>query len=251
MSLRALAVLAGVLAVGAAAASAPATTGIPIATVVEVGGRPLTIDGTLTLAPAPRPGEGTRVHALIDLGSVVAALHSALERRLPRDRCRRHALDNWVAQLRHYSAQVDDDRLLLEVALDVELWACLEWHGNEVRRRVSRGRAWMRLPLELDAGDAGLRLRAGRPQVDVRGPLGDAARAYLALRGLEVGDLLADRVAQLNARQPAFPVPALWLHQGTLRSARFVDAGRPSMAIEAELRPALPGWAQRLLGRQP
>lgn len=250
MSLRALAVLAGMLAMGAAAASAPAT-GIPIATAVEVGGRPLTIKGTLTLTPAQQPGEGTRVHALIDLGSVVTELHSALLLRLPRDRCRRHALDNWVAQLRRYSTQVDDARLLIEVAVDVELWACLEWHGNEVRRRLSRGRAWVRLPLELDAGDAGLRLRAGRPQVDVRGPLGDAARLYLALRGEEIGDLLAARVAQLNARQPTFPVPALWLHQGKLRSARFVDAGRPSMQIEAELRPALPGWAQRLLGRQP
>lgn len=242
-------VLALLVAMAAGAQATPAP--IPIATTIEVGGQAMHIAGELTLAPAQAPDGGTRVNARIDLGVAAAALHAAILERLPGDRCRRHAVDNWVAKLRRYHVSADAGRLLIEVGLDVEVWACLEWHGSEVRRKVADGRVYARLPLALEIADAGLRLQVGRPQVDAYGPLGDAARVYFAARGAEIGDLLAAKVAALNARQATFPVPALWLHQGKLRSARFVDAGRPSLEIVAELQPVLPGWASRLLGRKP
>jgi len=34
----------------------------------------------------------------------------------------------------------------------------------------------------------------------------------------------------------------LWLHEGQLKSARFVDAGRPSVEIQAQLQPKLTDW---------
>jgi hypothetical protein len=149
-------------------------------------------------------------------------------RRLPRERCKRRAADNWVARMRRYSVSVDDGQLLLDVGLDVEALACVQWHGNELRRRIADGRVYARLPLRLEVADDGLRLHARRPQVDAYGPLGDAARVYFAARGVEIGQLLETRMAAFNARQRAFPIPALWLHKGKLRSACFVDSGRPS-----------------------
>ena len=224
---------------------------IAVSAEVEVDGRPLAIDAVITLGPTQAPGSAVRATTLIDLGNVVAALHAGMLRRLPREHCQRHVADNWVARMRRYSVSVDDGRLLLEVGLQVEVWACLDWRGNELRRRIAEGRVYARLPLRLQVADDGLRLHAERPQVDAYGPLGDAARVYFAARGVEIGEVLESRMAAFNARQRVFPIPALWLHTGTLRSARFVDRGRPSIEIVAELQPALPGWAGRMLGRSP
>jgi hypothetical protein len=239
---------AGACTVGASELPPPP---IAITTAIEVDGRAVAIDGAITLGPMQAPGSGMQATALIDLGNVVAALHAGMLRRLPRERCKRRAADNWVARMRRYSVSVEGGQLMIEVGLEVEVWACLQWHGNELRRRIADGRVYARLPLRLEVADDGMRLHAGRPQVDAYGPLGDIARVYFAARGVEIGQLLETRMAAFNARQHAFPIPALWLHQGKLRSARFVDGGRPSIEIVAELQPALPGWARRLLGRGP
>lgn len=238
-----LGLLTTLLSAGTYAAPAP----ILMHSDVDIDGKPLRIDVALQLQPATKPGGATRVQARIDLAPVVAALRSELLRQLPQDRCKGHRADNWVGELRRYGAWVEADRLIFEVELDVQLWACVDIRGVELRKRLSRGRVVVQLPLRAAVDEAGLRLQAGRPWVDAYGPLGNAARAYFGLRGEQLGDRLAQRLARLNARQHAYPVPALWLHEGKLLTAQFVDAGRPTLELVAELQPKLPGWMDWML----
>ena len=230
-------------------AQTPLPAPIKLQTPLELGDRQLTLDVSLQLAPSKQVGGPTRVNALVDLGPVIAELRAAVRGKIPTDRCRRHAADNWVGELQNFVAWVDSDRLVLEVDLQIEVWACFEVHRTELRKRLSRAQVGLQLPLRIDARQTGLRLQFDRPRVRARGPLADAARHYLTLRGEELGEILARRVARLNAKQGVFAVPTIWLFEGKLKSARFVDAGRPSIEIQAELQPKLPIWADWMLGR--
>lgn len=233
-------------ALSVAAAGSP----IRLQSQVEAGGEAIEFDLQLRLEPDARGA--TQVIALVDLSPVLPALRRALLRRMPQDPCRRHGIDNWVAKLRRLNLRVDGDWLLLELEFDAQAWACAEIHGNELRRRLADAGVHLLLPLRVIAGEAGLRLRVGRPQVSARGPLADAARVWFALRGEELGEVLARRAAAIDARQLALPPPALWLHHGELVSARFIDAGRPSLELVATLRPQFPGWIERFWpGRRP
>jgi len=78
--------------------------------------------------------------------------------------------------------------------------------------------------------------------VRARGPLADVARHSMTLRGAQLGEVLAERVARLNAKQGVFAIPSLWLYEGQLKSARFIDVGRPSIEIQAQLQAKLPDW---------
>ena len=228
------------MALRIAAADAP----IRVQTEVKVGDRSLNFDLQLRLSQAQHGA--TQITTLVDLGPVLPALRQALLQRLPRDRCRREGLDNWVADLRQLNLRVDEDWLLLELELDAQAWACVDIHGSELRRRISHARVRLLLPLRVSANDSALRLRVGRPQVAARGPLADAARLWFALRGEELGDVLARRAEAIDPRRLALPPPSLWLHQGQLVSARFIDAGRPSLELVAILQPQMPGWFDRL-----
>lgn len=232
--------IALLLALPLAAAEAP----IRLQTDVQVGDQALTFDLHLRLAQDPRGV--TRLTAWVDLAPVLPALRLALLRRLPHDPCRREGLDNWVADLRRLNLRVDQDWLLLELEFDAQAWACVDLRGSELRRRLSRASVRLLLPLRVSADGGGLRLHVDRPQVGARGPLADAARVWFALRGEELGDVLARRAEAINAEQLAFPPPSLWLHQGQLVAARFIDAGRPSLELVAELRPQLPGWLEHV-----
>lgn len=232
--------IALLLALPLAAAEAP----VRLQTDVQVGDQTLTFDLQLRLEQGPK--SVTRLTALVDLAPVLPALREALLRRLPRDPCRREGLDNWVADLRRLNLRVDEDWLLLELEFDAQAWACVDLRGSELRRRLSRASVRLLLPLRVTAHGGKLHLHVDRPQVGARGPLADAARVWFALRGEELGDVLARRAEAINAQQLALPPPSLWLHQGELVSARFIDAGRPSLELVAELRPQLPGWLERM-----
>lgn len=239
--------LATLLVMPLATAEAP----VRLQTDVQVGDQALTFDLQLRLAQDPRGV--TRLTAWVDLAPVLPALRQALLRRLPHDPCRREGLDNWVAELRRLNLRVDEEWLLLELEFDAQAWACVDIRGSELRRRLSRASVRLLLPLRVTADGGGLRLHVDRPQVGARGPLADAARVWFALRGEELGDVLARRAEAINAQQLALPPPTLWLHQGELVSARFIDSGRPSLELVAELRPQLPGWLEHVWpwGSQP
>lgn len=217
---------------------------------LEVAGRAMTFDIQVTMRAAD--DGATRAIAKIDLGPLAPLLHAALQQRLPRDPCRHRGLDNWVAELRRLNLRVDEDWLLIEVEVDAEAWACVEIHRNQIRRPLSHGSVRLLLPLRVEVDDAALRLRVGQPQVGVRGPLGDAARVWFALRGEELGEVLARHASRIDAQGVLLPPPATSLVQGRLLSARFRDSGRPTLELNVELRPQFPGWADRLwqqLGR--
>lgn len=220
---------------------------LELTTPLSIDGQPLQFKISAQLKAAP-DGAG-RLQADVDLGPLVGALQAALQRRLPRERCAHRGADNWVARLRQFSARVDQGELLLSVDLDVEAWGCLTWRRQQLRERLSHGRVYLELPLRVDVDTHGLRLRAGRPWVRTSGPLGNAARWYFALRGEEIGSLLAQRVDTLNASQRGYPLPALGPFQVQLEQAQFVDAGRPTLMLTAAVQPVLPAWMQWLGGR--
>ncbi len=238
--MRRWACIALLLALPHAAAEAP----VRLQTEVQVGDQTLTFDLQLRLGQGPKGV--TLLTAWVDLAPVLPALRQALLRRLPHDPCRREGLDNWVADLRRLNLRVDEDWLLLDLEFDAQAWACMDVRGSELRRRLSQASVRLLLPLRITADGGGLRLHVDRPQVSARGPLADAARVWFALRGEELGDVLARRAEAINAQRLALPPPALWLHQGELVSARFIDAGRPSLELVAELSPQLPGWVERM-----
>lgn len=210
---------------------------------IDIGGRKLALD--VRVAPLPaRDGGG--IQADVDLGPVLAEVRDTIMRQLPRDPCHRHRADNWVARLRRYAAWADGDELWFEVELRVEAWGCVEIHRNELRRQLAHGDLRLRLPLRAQAQAGGLRLRVGRPQVSVRGPLGEAARWYFALRGEELGEALARHAARLDARGLVLSRAMDGLGMGQLESAGFFDAGRPSLRLKLGFAPALPGWFDRI-----
>lgn len=201
------------------------------------------IDGRrLRLDVSMQAGVDGILSADVDLTPILAELRASIVRRLPRDACRRHGLDNWVARLRRFGAWVDGKDLWLETELDVEAWGCAELRGSELRRKLADGGVRLRLPLRVEARDGSLRLRVGEPDAGLRGRLGEAARWYFALHGEEFGAALARRARELDARQLALPAATAWFGKGELRGAQFVDAGRPTLRLAVAWSPALPGW---------
>lgn len=207
---------------------------------IEIDGHPVRLDVSV------QAGDDGILSADVDLTPILAGLRESIVRRLPRDACRRHGLDNWVARLRRFGAWVDGEDLWLETELDVEAWGCAEIRGTELRRELADGGVRLRLPLRVEAREGALRLRVGQPQAGLRGRLGDAARWYFALRGEEFGERLAQRARDLDARQLALPAATDWFGQGELRGARFIDAGRPTLRLAVAWSPAWPGWMHHL-----
>lgn len=188
------------------------------------------------LADAP-----LRLQLQIDLQPLLLALREDTLRRLPHAGCSGRSREHWMAYLNAWSAQVEDDRLALDVGLDVELRACLRWRDLKLDRRLAEGRVRLGLDLLAEAEDGALRVRALRPRLRTAGPLGDAAELLAELRGERLAARAAALLEEWNQRQTALPLPAT-LVAGRLHAARFVDNGRPTLQLQIDLQPRTPSW---------
>lgn len=232
-------------AIASAAAQAPA---VHLQSEVEVDGQPVALAAALQLSAPEQPGAPVRLRATVDLTPAVDALELALIKHLPRERCPRRRDYGWVGHLRQFSAVAESGRLLLRLQLQGELWACVRWRGHDLSQRLARAQMRVQVPLRVAVDGTGLRLRLERPQVQARGALADAARAYFALRGEGFGELLAQAVQRFNDRQQAHPLPKLGWYQGTLKGAEFGGRLQPVLQLRFELTSTLPAWIDWMRG---
>lgn len=177
----------------------------------------------------------TRLRTLLDLTGTLTTLGEALQQELPDQRCAGYKPDNWVVKLRELSAEPDREWLLLGLVAEVQLWACvdLKFLGDS-KTELGRSFVTVELPIALAAQAHRVQLDSGRPDVEIDGDLGRAARIYLAARGEDLSDILVEQVGRIDASALKFDLPALLVASGAhIDGARFVSVGgMPHAEIE-------------------
>lgn len=238
----------------------PKETELPqVSSTMEFDGGAVPYRYQMFLSPATTAdgNSATRLRTLLDLTGALTSLGEALQQQLPDRRCAGYKPDNWVVKLRELSAEPDRDWLLLGLVAEVQLWACVDLKFlGEGKTELGRSYVSIELPMALRAHSEQVRLESDRPRINVDGDLGRAARLYFAARGEDLSQVLADRVAEVDASELKFDLPALLVANGArIDSARFVSVGgMPHAEIDIVASTGFATWLdmlRRLWGRAP